>query len=146
RVPPQGPDQRVRTGAALDQAAPALVGQREHAVDVAEGVQRGSPELLGDHLGGGRRAVHGRQYGDVVTGTHPAVRAVVALEGPVGPGRQRHPGGTELLRPGGVVHREVVYVHVVTGRDVHRGHPDRLAVLVYRRPSRYRPDGQLVPA
>jgi hypothetical protein len=97
-------------------AAAARVRERDDAVDVGKGFERGAAVVLRDVLRDGRRAIHGGEDADVVARRHAAVGTNDALEG-----RGRRSRHRRLVRlaegvvAGEVPHLEVVGVDVLPG-------------------------------
>ncbi len=139
-------EQRLGAFAGGHQAASALVGERHHAVDVLELVEREAAEGIRDQVGRRRRAVDRGQDADVVARARRAVRPRIPAEGRHRALRdgERRPAGAELMRSLGLIHAEVVAVHVITRRDVARRSADRLAVLVHLAARGHRKERELV--
>ena len=152
-----GPAQRVHHLAAAGHAAAVAVGQRDDAVDVGIGGQRGAAEMVGDHPRRGGGAVHRGQHADVVAGGDAAVRAQDALEGGA-LGLRNHIDrmdvGTErVIALEIAAHAHVVDVDMVARLDRRGGEADDLIVFAHRLarcdgahrdlvPGRHRPGGR----
>ena len=108
-------------------AATLAVREGHHAIHV--GGQRCAIEAVRDQLGGVRRAVAGRHYGDIVARTHGPVLARIAQKSGRGAARwQRSFAGWEFVVKVQLFESQVVRVHVMAGVDIVLGAADDLAI------------------
>ena len=115
--------------AAILHAAARLMHQRQHAVDVRIRRQRCGVEPPGDVFAHRGRTIHGRDDGDVIPRSRPAVRAAVTSKGSVRDRRWRRGNFGAVFvvlrqRAGG----QVVRMHPLAGCDRLRRHANRMAV------------------
>ncbi len=144
----EGAQQNLGAFALEHQAAAALVGEGDDAVDVGEAGFDFGLRLVHNELRGGAGAVDGGEDRNVVAGSGAAVGPAVPVEGSAGAGRGLELGvhGSEFVHPGCEVHSEVVAVHVVATANLCRGRPDGLPVLVHRSTGRHIGQRDFVPA